>query len=274
MKYQILCDSSGDMPESMFKNKNIGYSVVPLTILVGDQEFVDNESLNPSEMLAAMHAYKGKTSSACPSPDSFEKLFKNADYTFVVTITQKLSGCYNSAMVAKQSYEKSDNVCVIDSKATSGTMLLIVEKLVELIEQGLSYTEICQQIEKYRDERTLFFVLQKFDNLIANGRMSRVAGFVANTLFIRPICRAVDGDIKIALKLMGPKNAFQKLVKMTAEECKDKDTKIVITHCEDNQDAGFVKEELEKLGYTNIHVLPTRGLTSFYALEKGLILCF
>ena len=153
-------------------------------------------------------------------------------------------------------------------------MYLIVEKLVELIERGLEFNEIVKLIEKYRDERTLFFILQKFDNLIANGRMSRVAGFVANTLLIRPICRAVDGDIKIAFKLMGPKNAFQKLIKMTSEECKDKNSKIVITHCEDEQDAKYIKSQLELLNYKNVVVLPMRGLTSYYALEKGIILCF
>lgn len=274
MKYQILCDSSGDLPQSAFKNSKIGYSVVPLSILVGDKEFVDDENLDTHEMLSAMHAYKGKTSSACPSPEAFSSKFDEAEYTFVVTITQKLSGCYNSAMVAKQSYEKSENVCVIDSMATSGTMLLIVEELERLIESGLAFEEICKCIEKYRDERTLFFVLQKFDNLVANGRMSHVAGFIASTLFIRPLCRAVDGDIKVILKLMGPKNAFQKMTKMTIEECKDKSSKVVITHCEDEEDALHIKSELEANGFTNVHILPMRGLTSYYALEKGVILCF
>ena len=57
MKYQILCDSSGDLPQSAFKNSKIGYSVVPLSILVGDKEFVDDENLDTHEMLSAMHAH-------------------------------------------------------------------------------------------------------------------------------------------------------------------------------------------------------------------------
>lgn len=274
MKYQILVDSSADFLESKFLNSNIRFKSIPLTICVGEREFVDNEELDTHEMLSCVHAYKGKTSSACPSPQSFLDEFDKAEFTFVVTITQKLSGSYNSAVVAKNSYSKPENVCVIDSKATSGTMILVVEELVRQIEGGKSFEEICKNIMTFRDSKTLFFVLQKFDNLVANGRMSHVAGFIANALFIRPICRAVDGEIKIALKLMGPKNAFQKLVKMTNEECKDKTAKIVISHCEDEQNALFVKNELEKCGFLNIQIVPTRGLTSYYALEKGMILCF
>lgn len=274
MKYQILCDSSGDFPEASFKNKNVIYKVIPLSILVGEQEFVDDDKLDANNMLKAMHAFKGKTSSACPSPELFLKELNNADYTFIITITQKLSGCYNSAMVAKNSYSKPENVCVIDSKATSGVMYLIVEELVRLIEEGKSYNQIVEEINKFRDQRTLFFILQKFDNLVANGRMSHVAGFIASTLLIRPLCRAVDGDIKIAFKLMGPRNAFQKLIKMVSEECKNKSQKIIITHCEDYDDAKYIEQELNKLGFDNIHILPMRGLTSYYALEKGIILCY
>ena len=274
MKYQILVDSSADILPSEFLNKNIGFKSVPLTIHVGEKEFVDDESLDTHEMLASVHAFKGKTSSSCPSSQSFLDEFSKAEFTFVVTITQKISGSYNSAVLAKNSFEKPENICVIDSKATSGTMILIVEELVRQIESGKSFEEISQDIMTFRDRKTLFFVLQKFDNLVANGRMSHVAGFIANALFIRPICRAEDGEIRIVQKLLGPKNAFQKLVRMTVDECKNKDQKIVISHCEDEKTAYYVKKELESKGFSNVCIIPTRGLTSYYALENGMILCF
>lgn len=274
MKFQILADSSCDLTENDFNHKGIGFKIIPLTIRVGEQDFVDDNQLNPKEMLSAMHAFRGKSLSSCPSPDAYLNEFANAEYTFVVTISQKLSGSFNSAFVAQGSHDHPENIFVIDSKATSGTMALIVEEIARLIEQGLSYKEICQKIIEYRDARTLFFVLQKFDNLVAAGRMSRVAGFIANSLLVRPICRAVDGDIKIAMKLIGPRNAFQKLIKLTNEECKDKTAPIVITHCQDPQDGEYVKQELTKLGFSNIKLAPMRGLCSYYALEKGMILCF
>lgn len=274
MKYQILVDSASDLLSDYYTDPEIGFKVVPLTIHVNDKEYVDNDSLNIQEMLANMHASK-KSSSACPAPQSFLSEFDNAEYTFIVTITSKLSGCYNSAVVAKNSYSKTENICVIDSKAVSGTEMLIVDKLIELIKQDLPYEQIVKEITEYRDKRSLYFILQKFDNLVNNGRMSKIAGLIASKLVIRPICIAYEGEIKIAKKIIGIKNTFTKLVQMIGEKAKDfsKET-LIITHCFAEEEANYIKSDLEKkCNFKEIRILPMRGLCSYYALEKGLIIC-
>ncbi len=275
MKFQILVDSASDLKNDYIKDENIGFKVVPLTILVNETEYIDNDDLNCQEMLTAMHSSK-KNSSACPSPQSFLQEFENAQYTFIVTITSKLSGCYNAALVAKNDYSKPENIHVIDSKQVSGTEILIVDKLVELIKQNLSFEEIKEKIEKYRDERSLFFVLQKFDNLVNNGRMSKIAGLIASTLVIRPICVANEGEIKIAKKIIGIKNAFSKLVQMICEKAKSlPNQELIITHCLAQNEAEQLKNQFQLNGnFKNIRILPMRGLCSYYALEKGFILCF
>ncbi len=274
MKYQILVDSASDLMSDYLVDSEIGFKVVPLTINVGEKEYVDNDSLDIQKMLDDMHANK-KSSSACPAPESFMREFDNAEYTFIVTITSKLSGCYNSAVVAKNSYSKPENICVIDSKAVSGTEILIVDKLVELIKQGLSYQKIIEQINAFRDKKSLFFILQKFDNLVNNGRMSKIAGLIASKLVIRPICIAYEGEIKIAKKIIGIKNTFSKLVQMICEKAKDfsKET-LIITHCYTEEEANLIKSDLEKkCNFKEIRILSMRGLCSYYALEKGLIFC-
>ena len=274
MKYQILVDSASDLLSDYYTDPEIGFKVVPLTIHVNDKEYVDNDSLNIQEMLADMHASK-KSSSACPAPQSFLSEFDNAEYTFIVAITSKLSGCYNSAVVAKNSYSKTENICVIDSKAVSGTEMLIVDKLIELIKQDLPYEQIVEEITAFRDKRSLYFILQKFDNLVNNGRMSKIAGLIASKLVIRPICIAYEGEIKIAKKIIGIKNTFTKLVQMIGEKAKDfsKET-LIITHCFAEEEANYIKSDLEKkCNFKEIRILPMRGLCSYYALEKGLIIC-
>lgn len=274
MKYQILVDSASDLMSDYIKDENIGFKVIPLTINVNNNEYVDNDSLDIDKMLTDMHSSK-KSSSACPAPQSFLQEFDNAEYTFIVTITAKLSGCYNAACVAKNSYAKPENVFVIDSKAVSGTEILIVDKLAELIREGLSYEKICEEIIAYRDKKNLYFILQKFDNLVNNGRMSKIAGLIASKLVIRPICIAYEGEIKMAKKIIGIKNAFSKLVQMICEKAKDfsKET-LIITHCYAEEEAKYIKDDIEKkCNFKEIRILPMRGLCSYYALEKGIIVC-
>lgn len=274
MKYQILVDSASDLKNNYLNEPDIGFKVIPLTIHAGEKEFVDNETLSIDEMLTTIHSHK-KSTTACPAPQTFLDEFSKAEFTFVVTITSKLSGSYNSACVARDSFDKKDNVFVIDSKATSGTEVLIVEKLVALIKEGLSYQDICNKITEYRDEKELFFILQRFDNLVANGRMSKIAGMLANALVIRPICVANNGEIKIAKKVIGVKNAFTKMIQMIGEKIKNIAEKVlIITHCKAENEALKIKEEVEKTyNFKEVRVQPMGGLCSYYALEKGIIVC-
>ena len=275
-KFQILVDSASDLYNNYLDKKDIAFKVIPLTVTANEKDYVDDDNVDIDAMLADMHACK-KNTSACPAPNSFLQEFDNAEYTFIVTITSKLSGCYNAAVVAKNSYEKPDNIFVIDSKATSGTEILLVDKLVSLIEKGLSYEEICEKIINYRDKKSLFFILQKFDNLINNGRMSKIAGFIANTLAIKPICIAKEGEIAVAKKVIGIKNAFRNLIQMIKDRFNSEDggkEKLIISHCKNEEDALYLKEEIAKVcDFKEIEVVPMKGLCSFYALEKGLILC-
>lgn len=274
-KYLILADSASDLPDTYLDGTGIAFRTVPLTIRADGREYVDDATLNTAELLRAVHASKMPCTSACPSPDDFRSQFGDADYVFIVTITSKLSGCYNSACLARELSERADTVHVVDSKATCGTEQLIVDKLRALIEEGLPYETIVERIEAYRDSVELLFVLQKFDNLIANGRMSKVAGFIANTLVIRPICKAEDGEIKIAKKTVGAKSAFSKLYDMTLAATQGAETKpIVISHCCAEDEAESLRVRFVSAGYTDVRVRAMRGLASFYALEQGVIVCF
>lgn len=276
MKYQIIVDSCSDIDKYYLEGTGIGLKIVPLTINVGDNEYVDEGDVKIEEMLKNLKTPKIKSSSACPSPQAFKDEFDKADYTFVVTITSKLSGCYNSALLAKNEHPKSAHIHVIDSKAVSGTEILLVDKLVELINSGLDFDTIVSEIEKYRDNCTLFFVLQRFDNLVNNGRMSKIAGLIASTISLKPICKAVDGEIRIVKKIIGSKHLFSKLAEMIKEILNGNvDRKIIISHCYAEDEAEELKYHIEKLcGKQNIKIIPMRALTSYYALEKGVIVCF
>ena len=276
MKYQIIVDSCSDLNLDYLDGSEIGLRIVPLKINVGEKEYVDEQGVNIEEMLKGLKMPKVKSSSACPAPEAFLKEFDNAEYTFVVTITQKLSGCYNSALLAKNEYKLSSHVHVVDSMAVSGTEILIVDKLVELIKSGLDFETIVAEIEKFRDSCTLFFVLQKFDNLVNNGRMSKIAGLIASTISLKPICKAVDGEIKIIKKIIGSKQLFPKLAMMIKEVLNgDTQRKIIISHCYGEKEAEELKLNLEKIcDAKNIKIIPMKALTSYYALEKGIIVCF
>lgn len=274
-KFQIIVDSASDLDSKHVKNKDIGFRVVPLTITIGDKNYVDDDNINVDEMLESLHKFKGKTSTACPSPEAFSKYYTDAENTFVVTISSKLSGTYNAACLGAKEFENDSNfnIHVIDSKLVSGAEELIVDKLVELIEKGLEFNDIVTEIDKFRDERQLFFTLAKFDNLIANGRMSKIVALIAKTLIIRPVCKGVEGEIKVIEKVIGVNNAFKKMATFISKAVQTfKDKVLIINKCKaDNECEQLVKLIKENCDFKEIRIKETKGLCSFYALEKGLI---
>ena len=199
MKYKIVVDSSSDLLNDYIVDDDVLFEVAPLTIHIGDKHFIDDENININKMLEALDS-SVKATTSCPNPNDYLKCFDGADNIFVVTISSKLSGSYNSALIASNSVE-GKNILVIDSKLVSGNIIRIVDELYRLIKEGLTFLEIKDRILKFRDNEKLFFVLDKYDNLINSGRLPKAIAFVASLLKIKPLCYGEDGEIKILHKV-------------------------------------------------------------------------
>ena len=218
MTWSILADSSCDLPSGAFRASNLHFATVPLKIIVGSTEYVDNDDLNVNTMLAQMKNYSGPSSSACPAPEEWAREFRKSDYTIVVTMTSALSGTYNSAVVAKDIVQEEfpdKKIHVIDSHTTAGGMVLILRKAEELISEGADFETVAKQTEAYSRNLFLLFALGSYGNLIKNGRMSRVAGILATTLGIRAVAsNTPEGEIKILLKPRGEEKAITQIVEL------------------------------------------------------------
>ena len=130
MTWNIVSDSSCDMRISNFQSEKVRFEIVPLRIQVGEQEFIDNDSLKIPEMLEAMAAEKAASSTACPSPAAFARAFEPGDCTVCFTISGNLSGTYNAAVMARISSASASVTCPGSSRqrqlpsATPGTLIL------------------------------------------------------------------------------------------------------------------------------------------------------
>ncbi len=276
MKFKIIVDSSSNMIKNDFKEKEIDFAIAPLTIRVDDEEFIDDENLNTHEMLSKMNASKNKSSSSCPAPSVYLNEFQGSEYYFVFTISKKLSGSFNSALVAKDMSDFKDNIAVIDSELTAGSIELMVNECVRLIKENKTFKEIKEGIESFVKNSHLFFILNKFDNLVKNGRMSKTVAFIANLANVKPLCVGEEGEIKIKEKIRTINGVFKRLVANIGAVCTNtKDRIMIISHTEDLKSAETLKEMIkEHYEFKDIIIKENRGLCSFYSLEGGIICSF
>nr|WP_302596918.1 DegV family protein [uncultured Cellulosilyticum sp.] len=279
MNWRIVADSSCDLPESLFKSKAASFSNIPLSFMIGGKEYIDNEDLNVNEMLDAMSNCKESSSSACPSPDAFAAAYKEADNVIVFTISHNLSGCYNSAVLAKDmvlEQHPEKNIHVIDTLATAGSMVLCIQKANELIEAGKSFEEVTTALDTYVKNIYLLFTLSSYENLVKAGRVSKFSGYLATQLGIRTLAGASpEGTIQILQKIRGEKKVYKAIVEKMTEKVNLSERTVYIHHCNNLEGATKIKELLLELCPScEIHILPTRGLTSYYAERGGLIISY
>ncbi len=276
MNFKIICDSSSDLKTNYLEGKNIKFDVIPLIIRVDNYEFIDDDNLNVNTMLEASENSKNVSRSSCPSPNDFLKAIDDECFNFIVTISKKLSGSYNSAVLAKSMSKNNENVFVIDDKGTAGNGILIVDKLVEFIEKNMSFAEICEKIIDFRDSINLLFALNKFDNLVKNGRMSKVTAFIANLASIRPLCYAENGEIKIKEKIRTFNGVLKRLVFNIGKMCSDQSERTcIIAHTLNQSDAIELKKNIEEnYNFKEVRIVENTGLCAFYSLKGGIIVSF
>lgn len=277
MKYKIIADSSCDLTLSDFKHSGIDFALAPLTITVSGHDYVDTQALDVDAMLGALKQTKEKSFSSCPSTDFYLQQMSGADKYFVVTLSSKLSGSYNAAFAARTMHASPDDIFIIDSKSVSGCMAVIIEQLANMINNGIAYEQICSDIETYVNNHThLLFVINKFDNLVANGRVSKLKATIASTLNIKILCESEQGEIKMGKKVLGYHNALKTLVDAIGQKATNFSGKrCVVTHCKAEKDATEVVKAIQsKYNFESVQLLAMKGLCSYYALEGGVIVSF
>ena len=273
-KIKITADSSADL----LTLEKTPFAAAPLKIITNDTEFVDDGALDVGGMVTWFDSYKGKSKTSCPNPADWLEAFGDADDVFCVTITSGLSGSYNAACIAKQMYESEHpgrRVCVIDSLSAGPELALIIEKLEELIAEGVPFELICREMEEYTKNTGLVFMLETLRNLAANGRVSPAVAKIAGVLGIRVVGKASDkGTLEPTNKCRGQAKALAALLEnMKAAGLNQ--GKVRIAHCCNEEAALAMKTMLaQELPKVDVKIHACRGLCSYYAEKGGLLIGF
>lgn len=278
MDYNIVVGSSCDFNDKY--DSEINNSKVPFTITIDDVSYVDDEGFTGNKIVEKMKQSVQAIKTACPSPNDFMEKYKHSEIVFVVTISSKLSGTYNSAMTAKNMYleQFEDKVIhVFDSLSAAIGETMIVIKIKELIDENNSIKEIVEHVDNYINELKTIFVLENLDNLIKNGRMNRLKGKFAQFLHIKPILSDDgSGEIKMLDKCRGTKSALKKLVdNIGIQGVVHENKKIGIVHCNAPEKAKYVKKLIEeRYIFKEIIIAEANGLSAVYADDGGIIVAY
>lgn len=278
MKFRIAMDSAGELTEAM-KGRKDEYVLVPLTIMIGQEEIVDDGSMDQMTLVEKIAASPDCPKTACPSPEAFYQAFDcEADHIYGITISSELSGSYQSAEIARKMYIEDHpdaRIHVFNSRSTSVAETMIAMMITELEEAGAEFEEIIDKVEAYCLEKETYFTLDNLETLRKNGRLSNLKALTAAVLKIKPICRGTrEGTIVQLDKARGTSKALLKMAAHAVKRARNPENHFLgISHVNCPDRAKLVRDAiLKEIKVKGVVLQPAGGLSSTYANDGGVIL--
>ena len=273
MAFRIVADSSANV----LTIPGVDYTTVPMKV-VAAREYVDDQDLDLAAMVHDLQHHKGKSGSSCPNVGEWLEAFGDAELIFGLTITKHLSGSYNAAQQAAQSYMEEhpgSKVFIIDSLSTGPEMMMIVDKILECEKNGDDFETTTEKVLDYANHNHTLFCLESMMNLARNGRVSMAVAKIASIIGIRVVGDVKGGQITPVHKPRGAKGATGKLLEMIKERGFRDGNILRIAHCFGESAALALKDAvLKEFPNTRFMLESTTALCSFYAEAGGLIIGF
>lgn len=206
MALRILVDSTFDFtPEQL---ELTGIEVVRLHVNFGGEDFVDGVDITPEgfyERLIESDALP-TTSQAAPADfaEALERLTANGDELVCLTISSKLSGTYQSAMIAAADFE--GRVRVVDTLNVALGAQILARYALRLASGGRGMNEVADELERVKGRVHIIALLDTLEYLKRGGRISAAAAAVGGVFSIKPVITIRDGAVAVIGKARGSKN--------------------------------------------------------------------
>ena len=215
MKPLILTDTASDIPVST-ENENL--RVLPMKIFFGDTEYLDTVTLSHEEFYHKLIESAALPTTSQIPPYEFDRAFAEAveagRQVVVVTLSQKLSGTYQSAAIAAESYP--GQVFLVDSECVAVGQRALVEYALQLVERKFDAATIAAELERVKRRVCVIALLDTLEYLKAGGRISRTAAIAGGLLNIKPVVSVVNGEVALIGKARGSKNGSNLLRELIA----------------------------------------------------------
>lgn len=209
MKTRIIVDSTADL----FSELKSRVGVVPLTVHFGEAEYLDGVTIDHKTFYEKLVESDVLPTTSQATPDSFikefQKIKEDGDSAVVITISSKLSGTYQSAVIAAEDF---DNIYIVDSGSAAIGSVILAEKALKLADDGMNAREIAEKLNEEKEKIVIIALFDTLEYLKKGGRISKTAAFAGSVLNIKPVLSVIDGEITVLGKARGSKMGNNLLV--------------------------------------------------------------
>ena len=255
---RVVMDDAGDVPAELIAELNI--LVLPVNIMFGTEEYLSGVTMDHDAFYAKTATVEDhnfpKTSQ--PTPYQFEQAFEKIldegeTEVLVITVSDKLSGTYASAVAASRSMEDRIKAHLFDSKSGSAVQGLMAIEAARMARDGVGIDAILARVEEMRDHFSIYFLIDTLEYAVKGGRVSSLRAGFAGLLNIKPIMTLDDGIIVEAGKVRTYGKAVEWMVNAVVNDVGSQPVNLAVIHANN----GAAGEALLEKAQTRLNVVET-----------------
>jgi DegV family protein with EDD domain len=269
MAIEIYCDAGSNLYPKVLKEKNMNIHVMSMNVILNGKTYccydddIDVEKFS-KEYYAALDPAKKNVRTSLVSPGQFQEAFQKevdaGNQVICFTMAKGISGTYQSACIAADMVNQDagkEVVHVINSATAGFGEGMQAMYAYENAQKGLSFEEVVQRSEDYVFKVRSEFTVDDIRYLSSTGRVSPLVAKIANLLRIKVMLKGSnESTIVLTKKVHGRKMSLKNLVTTCLEKITDKNSLVLISHCDCEEDALSVKKGLEEGGVNNVEIYP------------------
>lgn len=248
MKLRIVMDGAGDMPRDW---ANLyGIDVIPINIQFGDKTFLQGIDLCDDDFYETADRTRTIPKTSQPTPkqfvDFYQKIAEKGDTILSMHVTSKLSGTFDSAVMAAKELVHQYHIIPFDS-ATGSAALGFMCKEARLLDQaGASIQKIVERMNFIRQNITVVLTLDSLDYAVRSGRVKALQAALASLLNVKPVVILREGVLYMSDRVRTRQRALDQIIKIVRDGVGDREVNTAVVHAKAPDTAMVLMEKVSK----------------------------
>ncbi len=248
----IVIDDAADVPAHWFDEFNI--VSIPVNVHFGEEQFLTGKefSLDDFYRKAENVTNENWPKTSQPSPYQFEQFYRKLmaegeNEILTITVGEKLSGTYASAIAAKNEIGDEANITVFSSESASAAQGYMAKEAARLAQKGASLSDVLARLEDMREKQVIALIINSLEWAVKGGRVSGIRSTMASLLNIKPIMHLKDGEVVEAGKVRTHSKALRFMSTFVKDRVGDAPVKLATLHANASDQAEQVAQFVEPM---------------------------
>jgi len=270
---RIVMDGAGDIPEDWLSKYDI--QIIPINIHFNNKMFRQGVDLSNDDFYHLVEKTGVIPKTSQPTPQQFVEFYNRiaqaSDIIVSLHVTSKLSGTYNSAVLAAKELKNKLNIIPIDSGSGSAAIGFMCKEIRQLENSGATLQSMLSRIDVIRQRVNIVLTLDTLEYARLSGRVKALQAALATIVKIKPVIILKDGTLDMREKVRTRQRALDRVIEIIHERVNDQLVNVAVVHSQSVDTARDLMNKVRETFHVNELILSDLSIGIAANLGPGTI---